>query len=70
MNLEVGSTINYYREPGAASHKKFVTAPGQKTQRREKQFCTQTAEQYYNTMALNKAVKYLDLSSKETETMG
>ena len=66
---EFGSTVNFYEGPGEALHKMFMKTPGQKMQQRVKEFCTQTAGQYYNVMALNKAVKYLDLSSKETETM-
>jgi hypothetical protein len=54
---ELGSAINFYSGPGEASHKTFVKAPGLKTQRRVKEFTTQTAGQYYNIMPLNKAFK-------------
>ena len=61
---EFGSAMNFYGGPGEASHKTFVKALGLKTQRRVKEFLTQTAGRYYNIMALNKAFKYLDMRSK------
>ena len=49
-----GSAINFYSGPEEASDKSFVKAPGTKTQRRVGEFATQTAEQYYTIMAINK----------------
>jgi hypothetical protein len=46
-----------------------VKAPGLKTQRRVKEFTTQTATQYYNTMCLNKALKCLDIHGKKEESV-
>ena len=66
---EFGSAINFYGGPGEASHKTFVKAPGLKTQRRVKEFTTQTATQYYNTMCLNKALKCLDIHGKKEESV-
>ena len=57
---EFGSAINFYSGPGEASHKSFVKAPGRKTQRRIGEFASQTAGQYYNIMAVNKASRYID----------
>ena len=66
---EFGSGINFYGGPGEALHKTFVKSPGLKTQRRVKEFSTQTAGQYYNIMALNKAFKQLNLMSKQNCTL-
>ena len=56
-----GSPMNFYSGPGEASHKSFVNAPGIKTQRQVSEFAAQVAEQYYNTMAVNAASKYVDI---------
>jgi hypothetical protein len=56
-----GCPMNFYGGPGEASHKLFVKAPGLKTQRRVSEFAAQVAEQYYNTMAVNAASKYIDI---------
>ena len=66
---EFGSAINFYGGSGEASHKSFVKVPGLKTQRRVKEFTTQTASQYYNIMCLNKALKCLDIHGKKEEAV-
>ena len=53
--------MNFYSGPGEASHKSFVKAPGIKTQRQVSEFAAEVAEQYYNTMAVNAASKYVDI---------
>ena len=54
-----GSAANFYGGKCEASHKKFVKAPGLKTQRRMGEFATQTAGQYYHVMMVDKAMQYL-----------
>jgi hypothetical protein len=56
-----GSAINFYGGPGEASYKSFVKAPGAKTQQRVGEFVTQTAEQYYTIMAVNKVTWFVDV---------
>ena len=56
-----GIAINFYGGPGEASHKSFVKAPGTKTQRRVGEFATQTAEQYYTIMAVDKITRFVDV---------
>ena len=55
-----GSAINFYGGPGEASHKLFVKAPGARTQRRIGEFATQTAEQYYAIMTVNRVMQIVD----------
>ena len=38
-----GSAINFYGGTGESTHKHFVKAPGQKTQRRVSEFASQVA---------------------------
>jgi hypothetical protein len=52
-----GSGMNFYGGPGAAAHKTFVKAAGQKTQRRLSKFAQQTAHQYYNMMLSTHAMQ-------------
>ena len=56
-----GSAMNFYGGPGEASHKSFVKAPGARTQRRVGEFATQTAEQYYGIMAVDKVTRLVDV---------
>lgn len=55
--------------PGEASHKCFVKAPGLKTQRRASEFAAQVADQYYNIMAVNAAMKYVDIQYTNDKIM-
>ena len=55
-----GSAINFYGGPGEASHKKFVKAPGTRTQRRVAEFATQTADQYYAIMTVDRVTRFVD----------
>ena len=45
-----GSGINFYGGPGESAHKQFIKIPGQRTQRRVREFAQQTALQYHNMM--------------------
>ena len=51
--------MNFYGGPGESHHKVFVKAPGIKTQRRVGEFAMQTANQYYNMMVTNLALRAL-----------
>ena len=52
-----GSAMNFYGGPGESHHEVFVKAPGIKTQRRVGEFASQTANQYYNMMVTNLALR-------------
>jgi hypothetical protein len=56
-----GSAINFYGGPGEASHKLFVKAPGARTQKRVGEFATQTADQYYAIMVVNRVTRFVDI---------
>ena len=56
-----GSAINFYGGPGEVSHKVFVKAPGARTQKRVGEFATQTADQYYAIMIVNRITRFLDI---------
>ena len=45
-----GSAINFYGDTGESAHKFFVKAPGLKTQRRDTEFASQVANQYYSIL--------------------
>ncbi len=60
---EFGTGMNFYSGPGEASHKRFVKAPGLKTQRRVAEFASQTAGQFYSIMAISKATQFVHIRS-------
>ena len=65
-----GSAMNFFGGPGEASHKIFVKAPGQKTQRRVSEFAVQTAKQYYSIMVTNRAMISVDNSNQNIVQAG
>jgi len=54
-----GSAMNFFGGPGEASHKYFVKAPGQKTQRRVSEFATQTAQRISEMMVTKHALRLI-----------
>jgi hypothetical protein len=52
--------MNFYGGTGELAHKKFVKAPGQKTQRRVSEFAIQTAQQWYAILVTNRAFRDLE----------
>jgi len=55
--IRYGSAMNFFGSQGESSHKFFVKAPGLKTQRRAKEFAAQIAEQYYQVMVTQYALR-------------
>ena len=54
-----GSAMNFFGGPGEASHKYFVKAPGQKTQRRICEFAAQTATRLSEMMVTKHALRLI-----------
>jgi len=54
-----GSAMNFFGGPGEASHKYFVKAPGQKTQRRIGEFAAQTAQRLSEMMVTKHALRLI-----------
>jgi hypothetical protein len=65
-----GSGMNFYGGLGEASHKTFVKAAGQKSQRQVSKFAQQTAHQYYNMMLSTHAMQYITEDSNRCEQAG
>jgi hypothetical protein len=59
-----GSAINFYGGTGESAHKRFVKAPGQKTQRRVTEFASQVVNQYYSMLVTTKALRSINTYDK------
>jgi hypothetical protein len=71
-----GSAMNFYGGTGESAHKQFVKAPDQKTQRRVSEFAIQTAQQWYEMLVTNQALRgiqidpqYIVMDSKNTDSI-
>ena len=59
-----GSAMNFYGGTGESAHKQFVKAPGQKTQRRVSEFASQTAQQFYDKLVTDHALRSIGTNEK------
>lgn len=59
--MRFGCAMNFFGGTGESSHKQFVKAPGQKTQRRVSEFAHQTAKQYHHVMVTHHALTCMTL---------
>jgi hypothetical protein len=64
-----GSAMNFFGGPGECAHKFFVKAPALKTQRRVKEFARQTANQYYDFMVTEYALRSIELLQEQQRTL-
>ncbi len=58
------SAMNFYGGTGESAHKQFVKAPGQKTQRRVSEFASQTAQQFYDKLVTDHALRSIGTNEK------
>jgi hypothetical protein len=56
-----GSAMSFYGGPGEAAHKFFVKVPGQKTQRHVSKYAVQTANQCYDIMVIEHAMRSIGM---------
>ena len=65
-----GSAKNFFGGTGESAHKLFVKAPGQKTQRRPREFAPQVAEQHYNMLVTTMALRSVNTEMNDnTQTV-
>ena len=67
--IRYGSAMNFFGGQGESSHKFFVKAPGLKTQRRAKEFATQIAEQYYQVMVTQYALRSIQQQDERNNVL-
>lgn len=60
-----GSAMNFFGGPGESAHKFFVKSPSLKTQRRVNEFARQTANQYYDIMVTEYALRSIEQSLEQ-----
>ena len=59
--------MNFYGGTGESTHKQFVKASGQKTQRRVSEFASQTALQFYGILVTNHALRSIPTNENSLE---
>ena len=67
--IRYGSAMNFFGSQGESSHKFFVKAPGLKTQRRAKEFAAQIAEQYYQVMVTQYALRAIQQQEEHNNVL-
>ena len=65
-----GCAMNFFGGPGESSHKQFVKAPAQKTQRRVSEFAMQVAKQYGHVMVAQHMKTCLEHRRLSTTNLG
>ena len=56
--------MNFYGGTGESAHKQFIKAQGQKTQRRVSEFARQTAQQVYDKLVTDHALRSIGTHEK------